>query len=88
MIRPARLREARRVVQHQQVGQPESQAVDQQAALRGSLLAQYPCELQGFFDQCPMRRAPLTVMGDTLGHLPIQRLAGGDIGDRQAAFGS
>ena len=59
------------VVQHQQVGQPQGQAVDQQAALRRGLLAQYPRQLQRFLHQRPVHRAPLPMMGDARAHLPI-----------------
>src|SRR5690606_1324721 len=35
----------------------------------------------------PVRRAPFAVMGDAHSRFPIQRLAGSNVGDRQAALG-
>ncbi|MCY1188294.1 hypothetical protein D9M73_293800 [compost metagenome] len=75
-----------RVVQHQQVGQPEGQAVHQQAGIGGGVRLQHAGECQRFFHQAPVRRAAGTVMGHPRAHLAIEWLAGGDIDHLQATL--
>ncbi len=73
------------VVEHQQVGQPEREAIDQQAAAGRGVVAQHPGQFEWFLDQPPGVGATLAMQGDAVVHFAVQGLAGGDIEDRQAA---
>src|SRR5690606_9308911 len=53
--------------------------VNQQAASGSSLLLQHPRQCQRLFYCLPMGRPALPVVLDTLAHLVIEGLAGGDI---------
>lgn len=48
----------------EQVGQPQGQAIDQDAGIRPSQFVQFVRQVQGFFGAAPVGRAAFAVMGD------------------------
>ncbi|MNP23951.1 hypothetical protein D3C76_1166810 [compost metagenome] len=73
------------IVEHQQIGQPQGQAIHQQAAVDTGGLTQHPGQFHRFFDQGPFGRTTGAVMGHPLAHFSVQWLAGGDVGHGQGA---
>ena len=76
-----------RVAGKEQIGQPQGQAIDQQATVCARQIGQTVNQGQRFFDQAPVRRAAGTMMGDTVGHFAIPCLGSCHVDDRLATAG-
>ena len=68
----------------QQVGQPQGEAIHQNAGVRAGDVAKTVGEVKIFLDAAPVGRASLTVMRHPARHFAIQRLRRGQINDLQA----
>ncbi len=71
-----------------QIGEPQRQAVDQEAGVGRRQFAQAGGQVQRLLDAAPVGRAAFTVVGDAARHLAVARFGGGDIDDPEAGFES
>ena len=51
---------------HHQVGEPQSQTIDENGTVVGALSLQHADQIKRFFDGCPGAAAPLLVLRDSL----------------------